>query len=221
MKKQTSGENPITCGSEIFKPSQWILRVDGPESGEENMRRDREALEAQRDVGAVAVVRFFQWTEPTVSYGRLQNRETAQALSRSLNARAVVQRPTGGGMVLHDKELSFSIAWRRDVLAFPKCFMHVYRSVHQVVADVLRARGFDVTLYQPDQRRGGVPGQCFVEPAEGDVIWMGQKVVGGALKVTSWGRLYQGDIRTEIMNLDKSEMIKDISDEFRKQILHC
>ncbi len=176
-------------------PTAWKLIVDGPLLGEENMRRDREALESQRDPSVIPLVRFYRWAEPTLSYGRLQTREAAQALSDVWGARAVIQRPTGGGMVLHDSDISFSIVWRRDHPTLPPCIKNVYRLFHEALATEFRALGMDVVLHQADGSRRTLPGACYQEFSQDDILCQGQKLVGGALRVTSWGRLYQGNVK--------------------------
>lgn len=111
----------IPCQSIIESPTHWKLTREGPLSGELNMERDRDALEAQRDVNAVPAVRLYHWTQPTVSYGRLQSRESAEVFALARGGKALVQRPTGGGMVFHDTDLSLSVAWRRDHPTLPSC----------------------------------------------------------------------------------------------------
>lgn len=206
------------CSASITTPTPWRLWVDGALSGEENMRRDQELLEGQRDPAAVPVVRFFRWAAPTVSFGRLQPRAGAESLAKAAGAGSAVQRPTGGGMVLHDRDLSFSIAWRRDLAGFPPCVKEVYRSFHGVVADLLCARGMDVAVHQPSKRLPIAPGVCFKEPADQDLLWCGEKVLGGALRVTRWGRLYQGDVRTEVLGLDPDELVQAITNGLAKKV---
>ena len=209
--------SPSSCSTELGSTS-WRLRVDSPGAGDDNMRRDRDALEAQRDPGALPSLRFFRWAEPTVSFGRLQNPAGAEALCQSVGARGVVQRPTGGGMVVHGNDLSFSLAWRRDIAVFPTCLKRVYSAIHGVAARVLVARGFEVELYRPRHSLKSLPGLCFNEPVEGDVLWRGEKVVGGALKVTAWGRLYQGDIRTERLGIDADALLEELVAGFEQDL---
>lgn len=159
------------------------------------MRRDREALESQRGQGALPTMRLYRWAEPTLSYGRLQSNETAQAMARAVGARAVVQRPTGGGMVFHEADLSFSVVWRRDHSGLPPCIKNVYRLFHEAIASEFREKGMDVSLHPSDGLRRSLPGSCYQEFSQDDILWGGQKLVGGALRVTSWGRLYQGNLK--------------------------
>ena len=75
------------------------LIVDPPASGAWNMAVDEALLESVAD-GGPATLRFYQWSEPTLSLGYFQpyaDREQHEA-SRELT---VVRRSTGGGALIH------------------------------------------------------------------------------------------------------------------------
>jgi lipoate-protein ligase A len=217
-----------TCATFIAAPTAWKLRVDGPQPGQANMDEDALLLEDQSLPDALPTLRFFRWQEPTISYGRLQKTEWVNSVAKafhvglSVNVAVhdlkTVQRPTGGGMVWHDKDLSFSISWRRDHPSFPKCLKEVYRTIHQSVAEALARRGIETSFYfYVKQSSAKTPtGICFIEPAEDDLIWNKKKILGGALRVTGWGRLYQGNILTEPLNISADELIPLISQTFEQ-----
>ncbi len=178
------------CDVEVGTPSLWNLAFDGALGGLENMRRDQESLDNQRDSAAVPCVRIYRWARPTVSYGRLQSQPDPRPAGYDL-----VQRPTGGGMVFHGTDVSFSVAWRRDHPGLPPCIKNVYRLFHGSFADELRQVGLNAGLHSSPDPRPAVPGACYKDYATDDVIVDGLKWIGGALRVTSWGRLYQGNIK--------------------------
>lgn len=193
----------------------WRLRVDGPSSGHENMRADESLLEAQKDPGALPVLRFFLWAHPTLSFGRLQNSHSARNLGMLSRVTEAVRRPTGGGTVLHDKDLSFSLAWRRDHPGFPACLKDIYRGIHGAVRDGLAERGVRTEFHKP--ARAGVGGAvCFESPAEDDLMRGERKVLGGAVRVTAWGRLYQGNLLTEALGGTAGEWAEAFTRAFEK-----
>ncbi len=183
------------CQSGLAPPTAWRLLLQGPLSAQENMRRDEQALEGQKSPTALPAVRLYRWARPAVSFGRLQQREAAEAVAAARGTREIVRRPTGGGVVYHDEDLSFSVAWRRDPPVLPSCVKTVYRQFHQALAEELSVRGFPATLQPSEGSRRGAPGACYEEFSEGDVLSDGKKWVGGALKIASWGRLYQGNLK--------------------------
>lgn len=158
------------------------------------MLRDSQLLDTLRLASARPVLRFFRWWEPTVSYGRLQSEEAARSYAVSQGVRSVVRRPTGGGMVLHRDDLSWSFLWRKGDPQFPCCLKDIYRAMHQAAALAFTKAGHPATFAPPASGQGR-PGLCFQEPVENDLLFGGKKVCGGAIQVTAWGRLYQGNIQ--------------------------
>ncbi|MBI4396984.1 MAG: hypothetical protein HY548_07815 [Elusimicrobia bacterium] len=214
------------CGSDsvvgkTVESFPWRLRVDGPLSGEENMRHDHDLLEAQRDQAALPTLRFFRWKQPTLSYGRLQNHEQAAERAKLYQAREIVRRPTGGGMVRHDGDLSLSLAWRRGHPFLPKCLKNIYRAIHQTVQAALQERGVETALFVSAARSTPAEGICFVEPAEDDLMVAHRKVMGGALRVTGWGCLYQGNILVDVLNVTCDGLMKDLSERFARERFFC
>ena len=106
--------------------------------------RDREHAPRRRNAprnvergDAVPTLRFFRFQEPTLSYGRLQKLDDVRPLLPDGWAR--VQRPTGGGIVLHNGDLCFSLCWKDGQAPLPKKPQDQYRWIHSVVLEALVA----------------------------------------------------------------------------------
>ncbi len=155
----------------------WRILVDAPSSGPKNMAVDH-ALAACSSPGK-AVLRIYQWSCPTVSFGR--NEPTRgrydPALGRSAGIE-FVRRPTGGRAVLHDRELTYSA-----VLPCPTTggLRATYGLIHRGLVEALCSLGVPAVMAEG---RGlpAVPdsGPCFDEPAPGEVTVAGRKLVGSA-----------------------------------------
>src|SRR5688500_9559950 len=94
------------------------LRVitDPPASGAWNMAVDEALLESAA-TGSVATLRFYEWHEPTLSLGYFQPAADREQHAAS-RACPLVRRASGGGAIVHDRELTYSLAWPlRDVRA--------------------------------------------------------------------------------------------------------
>lgn len=193
----------------------WRLQIDGPRPGFENMEVDEALVAAQEDPSALPVLRFFRWSTPTLTFGRLQDHHDAANRTMLLGARAMARRPTGGGTVVHDKDLSFSLSWRRDHPFFPVCLKNIYRGIHETARGALHGLGVETSLHKPAGRAAaGI--MCFEEPVEDDLMWNGKKVLGGAMRVTARGRLYQGNLIWEEMGLDVRRVTGALSEAFEK-----
>lgn len=97
-----------------------------------------EALHSAAVEEHVATLRLYAWSEPTLSLGYFQRYADRQAHAASRDC-AVVRRHSGGGAILHDRELTYSItlppghALTRDPAA-------LYEAVHATFRDVLMLR---------------------------------------------------------------------------------
>src|SRR6188474_2624923 len=87
------------------------LIVDPPASGAWNMAVDEALLETAA-ISGLATLRFYTWQEPTLSLGYFQS-----AVDRDHHPDGrdcpLVRRASGGGAIIHDRELTYSIALPR------------------------------------------------------------------------------------------------------------
>jgi lipoate-protein ligase A len=152
------------------------LILDPPARGTWNMAVDEALLEAAVDVGA-ATLRLYQWSEPTLSLGYFQRIADRQAHAAS-NKCAVVRRQSGGGAILHDRELTYSLTLpprhplTRDATA-------LYTAVHTAFVQCLspqlaatRAADWKLVLNTncPHMAPDEVPFLCFQRRACGDLL---------------------------------------------------
>ncbi len=137
-----------------------------------------EALARCRRPGE-ATLRIYRWARPTLSLGRNQparGRYDPHAL-RSLGVDAV-RRPTGGREVLHDRELTYAVV---VPVAGPGSLRTVYHQVNRALVQALAAMGVRGGLAEPGERSPRPDaGACFGEPAAGEVMAAGRKLVGSA-----------------------------------------
>src|SRR4051812_39572627 len=84
------------------------LIIDAPADGAWNMALDEALLHAAESDGT-ATLRFYGWREPTLSLGYFQKHVDRALHSASENC-TLVRRTSGGGAILHDRELTYSIA---------------------------------------------------------------------------------------------------------------
>ena len=95
-------------------PIRCRLLIDAPERGVWNMAIDEALLESAADESCdLVTLRFYRWSEPTLSLGYFQSYEdrNSHEASRSL---PVVRRSSGGGALVHDHEWTYSLAISRS-----------------------------------------------------------------------------------------------------------
>ena len=79
-------------------------RGDGPS----NMAMDEALLDSVADDPTMAVVRTYEWSMPTLSLGYFQKMEEVAADPRWASV-PIVRRPTGGGALWHDREVTYAV----------------------------------------------------------------------------------------------------------------
>ncbi len=173
--------------------------VDPPLPGAVNMGRD-EGLLAGVGAGAVPpTLRFYQWDPPTISLGYFQRFADYVALPAPAGELAVVRRPTGGGAILHDRELTYSLT---VPLAHPLLAdgpNRLYELAHAALIEVL---GGPASPAQPcgvsdDSGAAKGPFFCFARRHKLDVVVGADKLAGSAQRRTRQAVLQHGSIVLE------------------------
>jgi lipoate-protein ligase A len=153
------------------------------------MALDAVLLETAAALGQ-PVLRFYGWTEPAASFGYFQKyAEVAQATL----LRPLVRRPTGGGLVPHDADWTYSVAFPPTDAWYALKAVESYQRIHEWV------RAAFLHLQIPTELatdcRKSAPGQCFVGYERFDVLWHGKKIAGAAQRRTRDGLLIQGSVQ--------------------------
>ncbi|MGA2618392.1 MAG: lipoate--protein ligase family protein [Thermoguttaceae bacterium] len=155
---------------------QCRLLRDPPGGGAWNMAVDEVLLE-RAAAEQLASWRFYAWREPTLSLGYFQSYADRGQHAASGSC-PVVRRLTGGGAILHDAELTYSVALPAEhPLAARR--ERLYGTVHAALVEALGALGIAAGLCQGAGRQPE-PFLCFQRRAPGDVLVEGVKIAGSA-----------------------------------------
>jgi lipoate-protein ligase A len=140
-----------------------------------------------------AVLRLYRWQPACLSFGRHQPARGYydQAAARELGI-DIVRRPTGGLAVLHDRELTYAVIAPVDLLGGPRASYHV---INAALVAGLQKLGVPAQLAPGGKRSAfGTTHPCFAEPAAGEVVVAGQKLVGSAQRCEKRTLLQHGSI---------------------------
>jgi lipoate-protein ligase A len=163
-----------------------------PRDGAGQMALDEALLETCKG----PILRVYLWDKPAVSFGYSQSLTRVREAFPGL---PLVRRWTGGGMVEHGCDWTFSL-----IIPAGEPFASVrpaesYRRIHAVIAAAL---GSDAVL----QEKGSGPapaGACFVQPVRDDILaFDGRKICGGAQRRTRKGLLHQGSVQNCVWPAD-------------------
>ena len=151
-------------------------------------------------------LRFYHWTDsPAVTFGYAQFiREIRQTLAQHAFTGDYCRRPTGGGVVFHTDDLTFS-------LIFPSAQKptDIYAQFHTIIQHTLGAQTQRFSAKTPAAHYApsfqGHANACFSNPVQNDLLsGSGHKILGGAIRRFGPTILYQGSLqlpraRTEVL----------------------
>ncbi len=167
------------------------------------------------------LLRFYNWAEPGVTFGYSQRRKAVQqAIDASgCPITAVTRRPTGGGIVFHETDLTFSFIFPSPGAFFEpgKTYDRLHRAINAEYArlgitfDLLNEKTKDYAVNDPVMN-------CFAKPVNMDILYNGKKVLGGALRKFGDHMLYQAsfqapDARTNAKT-HRNAVIKALGGEY-------
>lgn len=179
------------------------LLIDPPASGAWNMAIDEVLLEsAARD--GLATLRFYRWSEATLSLGYFQKFADRVRHVKS-QACPVVRRSSGGGAIVHDQELTYSLAIPTELPAAANVEA-LYDAAHDSLMEALAAWGIRATKSGKgtsyacgDVPPGKIaareePFLCFERRVCGDVLLEGHKICGSAQRRHHGAILQHGSV---------------------------
>ena len=187
-----NASSAVRHSSFIIHHSSIVLLLDPPAAGAWNMAVDEALLEAAAE--GQGTLRFYRWSEPTLSLGYFQQYPDRWQHEPSRQC-AVVRRPSGGGAILHDIELTYSLAIpATHPLAADR--LGCYRAMHAALVEALADWGVQaVVLQQADKElHHRQPFLCFQRRAPGDVLVDGVKIAGSAQRRCRGAVLQHGSV---------------------------
>lgn len=153
-----------------------------PRDGPAQMACDEALLGAT----VLPALRVFRWARPWVSAGFFIPWKEACAVRPDL---PVCRRWTGGGIVVHEDDFTFSLTVPRSDPWALRRPAESYRDLHRALAEALRKAGIEAALAP---RLSVGQSECFAGPVEHDLVAAGRKVAGGAQRRTKRGLIHQG-----------------------------
>lgn len=169
---------------------------DGARSATLNMAVDEMLLYSQSLPGALPTLRFYGWEGPALSVGYFQD---VRKMADRAKGVPVVRRLTGGGMVRHGNDLTFSL-----LLPYPNPFFsgevkESYLKVNEALLAGLKDsfNGLDFADCKNLPSGRGGDRVCFESPSCYDLMIGKKKVVGASQRRLSGAVLHQSSIFLE------------------------
>jgi lipoate-protein ligase A len=180
--------SPLTAPDGIFNPMSSSVRilVHPAQNRYLNMAVDEALLRLCRQ----PILRFYRWSEPSAtSIGYFQ------AYTDAPDNRPFVRRYTGGGLVDHAADFTYSVILPREHPLNLAGTSKSYHQIHGAVAKGLQREGLEVRLAPANDQVESTA--CFQKAVRYDVITgitNKEKIAGAAQRRTREGCLHQGSI---------------------------
>ncbi|MBB5352664.1 lipoate-protein ligase A [Haloferula luteola] len=161
-----------------------VWRDEVLRSGPENMAVDQWLLETSE----IPIVRIYGWQGEWASCGYFVPAAEMRATYGNV---PWVRRWTGGGMVDHREDWTYTLAIPRGEALAEEKGGASYGAIHQALADALSEQGAGLAADRPPVKGG----TCFEIPAEHDVLdARGKKIAGAGQRRSARGLLHQGSV---------------------------
>jgi lipoyl(octanoyl) transferase len=215
---------PLGMTEQLFARLEIYYDVATPPAAM-NMAIDEALLET----AVVPTIRFYRWRSPALSFGYFGKFSDVAIYAAE---RDLVRRWTGGGIVFHGDDLTYSIVIPASNPVFGESSTMIYERIHRALCAALASSGQDTQLasvaalcerrksrkgdLQIAQRRTGDRRSletaicdrgynCFANPVHADVMVDGRKIAGAAQRRTRRGLLQQGSIQGFTMRTDLAQ----------------
>lgn len=166
---------------------ELLLMMDGKRTGPENMAMDEHLAQTTKQ----PMLRVYGWQGSWMSLGYFGKWDEIPA------GRAFVRRPTGGGIVDHDYDWTYSLIVPRGFELAEMKPSESYRLIHESIAAWLSESGIACSLWYDEPFSEG--NLCFRNPVTFDLMDQhGKKIAGAGQRRTKYSLLHQGSILTNV-----------------------
>jgi lipoyl(octanoyl) transferase len=172
-----------------------------PASAVYNMALDEEILTRYLEDG-IPVLRVYRWQSPSFTYGVSQRPEGEIDLARCLSDGVeVVKRMTGGGVLFHNDEITYSFACSKEDVKEPQGVFVSYRQICAFLIRFYESLGLKAAFAldaQGFQNRCAPHKLCSASHEKYDIVINGKKIGGNAQKRKRQAIFQHGSISCSI-----------------------
>lgn len=182
-----------------------------PRSGALNMAVDETLLET----ASAPTLRFYRWRGSALSFGYFGSYAD---VADQRAGREIVRRWTGGGIVPHGDDLTYSVIIPAAHPFFARSSLAIYSDLHNAIRGALQANGVEAVLANSVSPR--ISEDCFANAVRADVILQGRKIAGAAHRRSRAGLLHQGSIQNTALPLPfRDDFARSLCDRFERRVL--
>lgn len=161
------------------------------------------------------ILRYYRWQRPSVSFGYFGRYAEVELQSGS---RDIVRRWTGGGIVPHGDDLTYSVIIPASHPFFARSSPEIYRALHDAIRDALQKNGIVAELSSGAAPK--ISEACFANAVRADVMSRGQKIAGAAHRRSRVGLLHQGSIQhPDLPERFRTDLARNLCEQYEIKTL--
>ncbi|MEA3306543.1 MAG: hypothetical protein U9Q34_02025 [Elusimicrobiota bacterium] len=144
------------------------------------------------------ILRFYNWRETGITFGYSQRHKfvTDAVIKANKQNLQITRRPTGGGIVYHETDLTFSFIFHYPGESFKP--VEIYKRIHSAINSEYARAGRKLNLLDKKETNYDINNpimDCFQKPVDMDILCEGKKALGGALRKFGDYMLYQASLQ--------------------------
>ncbi|HEX4641621.1 MAG TPA: hypothetical protein VH252_09550 [Chthoniobacterales bacterium] len=171
--------------------------------------------EALLSEASAPILRCYRWRRPSLSFGYFGRYAEVEAQS---DGREIVRRWTGGGIVPHGDDLTYSVIIPVAHPFFRRSSQEIYRALHEAICTALASHGIAAELVSEAAPK--ISEACFSNAVRADVMSGGRKIAGAAHRRSRAGLLHQGSIqRRDLPERFRSDLANILCRQFESRNL--
>lgn len=197
----------------------WGLLHSGYHEAAINMALDEALLNWHSEGKIPPVLRFYGWTKPTLSVGRFQKVEKTIDFSAVERYECMfVRRLTGGSAVLHDDELTYSIAVSEEKSYISDSIRAAYYTLSKGIMAGFKELGINADYSMPKEHfERNSTAVCFERPSDYEMLVNGKKISGHAQTRQKGVLLQHGSLPFSIDKQMLFDLFNFSSDKMRER----
>jgi lipoate-protein ligase A len=168
----------------------------GPGDASTNMAVDEAILRGYSGGGSPPTFRIYSWQPSAISFGYSQDASRCLDLyACRRSGRDVVRRITGGGIIDHQEEITYSLVASAEDLGVTGRVVRSYKTISSFLIEFYRRLGLDAA-YACDasdatgERFGQASALCYASKEKYDIV-IGTKKIGGSAQKRTRGVIFQ------------------------------
>lgn len=171
---------------------------------------------------AIPVFRVYGWSAPSFTYGVSQKPDKEIDIERcAREAVGLAARTTGGGVLFHNDEITYSFVCGKDDVGEPEGVLVSYREICAFLIRFYKMIGLDASFahYAQDFKDKSVPHElCSASHEKYDIVIKGKKIGGNAQKRTRRAIFQHGSIPCSIDWALMGRYLKNLPDNIASSV---